>query len=239
MQRFLSGLFGFWNSDRTKIVPPMQNSPGLHIYPEPMPFFRFATASITVLNGESLIDVTISYPGKNHSAGAKHRIGEQNYFVQVPEFINESVVDVKLEERARKCQIEMLNSEESRENDSNTRFEFYSISVPYTRYENDGVKINQDRLEVRRNHAALDDRVKEFSPNTVVSRYRTDQLNCYSTVGSPLTPKQVLGRLKKERPVLLINDARFITTYFSRLLKSKSIFIVPNGAGQAIDQDLN
>ena len=235
MQKFLSRLRDLWSSVGTKVAPPIQNAPGLHIYPEPIPFFRFATASVTVLDGEPLVDVVISHPGRRPRAGTNRRIVEQTYVVQVPEIIDDSTVNVTLEERVRHCEVELLNSQLSPEDEAKKRFEFYSISVPYTWHNDDGIKTNRYRLEFHKYHAALDERVIEFSPNEVISRYKIDQLNCYSIHGKPLTSRQVLGRLKTERPVVLVNDAKFITTYFSGLLKSKSIFIVPSEPGQAID----
>jgi len=190
----------------------------LHVYPEPLPFYRFAVASVATQAAHSAIDISISYPAKVYKPDGPRQLIEDSYIVSIPQFDGDDVVDVKFQERTRQHEIGVTQQLSPSEN-CYDRFEFYTITIPYTYYLENGVKTHRSRNEFRKRQAASNEVVTEFSPNPQTSRYTLDELDCYSPAGKPLSAKQILRRLKKPTSVILVNDRRFISDYFATLLR--------------------
>ena len=107
--------------------------------------------------------------------------------------------------------------------------------MPYTCCDDDGIARNCSRIEIRKRKALPNEIAVSFVPRIVKATYELGQVECYSRKKKRLNPKQILKMLKNESPALLVNDLRFVTTYFERLLASSVIVIIDDGQGVAVD----
>ena len=217
-----------------ELVPPIQNDQGQHYYPEQLPHFRFITAQITGTRSDPTVDVSRSYPSKDTDRYDNLREIEEKYIVQVPEFDGDIPVNVEFDERSRRTNIAI--SSELGTPSAAGQFQYYSVSVPYTRYVEGGMKINQSRLEIRKRNPCQDELVLPFVPKIITSRHRLDALECYSVTGKRLSSRQIRWRLRSVRPALLVNDPDSINPYFAKILTSNCVIIVDGDPGQAIEQ---
>ncbi len=231
MQRLIQRIFG--RGKTSSILPPIQNGQPLHFYPEPLPNFRFGVASLTGSKSDRKLQIEISYPQLDIAKFPQREVITDTYIVQVPEFAGDRPVDVNLEERTRRCEIAI--HDEGTANTEEDRLQYYVIGVPYTEFDDEGIARNRSRIEIRKRKAFPAEVAVGFTPRIVRATHDLNVVECYSRKKKRLTPKQILRILKRETPVLLVNDLRFITNYFQRLLAPDTIIVVDNGSGVAVD----
>ena len=231
MRQLIQRILGWAPSD--SIVAPMQNGPSLHFYPEPLPDFRFGVASLVGSKSDRKVKVEFSFPQADMASCSDRKMISDSYIVQVPEFSGDRVVDVTLEERFRNREIAVCDS--GLIDNDQERLQHYTIGVPYTCCDDDGIARNCSRIEIRKRKALPNEIAVSFVPRIVKATYELGQVECYSRKKKRLNPKQILKMLKNESPALLVNDLRFVTTYFERLLASSVIVIIDDGQGVAVD----
>lgn len=231
MRQLIQRILGWAPSD--SIIPPMQNGPSLHFYPEPLPDFRFGVASLVGSKSDRKVKVEFSFPQADMASCSDRKMISDSYIVQVPEFSGDRVVDVTLEERFRNREIAVCDS--GLIDNDQERLQHYTIGVPYTCCDDDGIARNCSRIEIRKRKALPNEIAVSFVPRIVKATYELGQVECYSRKKKRLNPKQILKMLKNESPALLVNDLRFVTTYFERLLASSVIVIIDDGQGVAVD----
>lgn len=220
-------------------IPPIQIDPSrMHAITEnPISIPQFCFAAVKLI-GPDEIEILKSYPKRElvNEGELYTELVTQTYMVQIPYTVVEDgkeVTKLRVDHRTRKVPVQRRRPKiDEATGDQVLVEQSYTVSVPYTETCN-GQSITRCRLETRTRMIDPNQPPVRYSADVVSDNYPLSEIGFYDVAGTAMNEEAIRERLANgATPIVLINSAEHITSYFGNLLRPDAMFIVEPAKSQ-------